>query len=407
MSVTARIDERVVTQLWERQAFDQVALERLGLRVIFRGVPSDAGGPDYQDAVLSQRDLAILHGDVEFHVSAADWYGHGHHADHRYNTVILHVVWHGDTETVRADGTSVPVLALERWCDLGSSSLPRAVQLFVHPCVAAFGRLDGESVAARVHRAGMIRFEQRSERFQAEMAVVPPDEIAYRALLEGLGYASNRQVFRDLALTVPYGWLQSISPAEREAALLDAAGLGPPAAVPPPGHLADGAWRLTRLRPGNHPAVRLTGVARLLETLGPRLADALLDAVLHATKPSDLRTALWVANTAPPRKTAGTRPHSAPIGAGRADELAVSAVLPFAAALLAAQDGSTALAEDLYLRYSSPPRNRWTRLMQGLLRQAGHEYAPRRAPDHQGLHHLYHEHCRMERRAGCPVCGLG
>ena len=58
----------------------------------------------------------------------------------------------------------------------------------------------------------------------------------------------------------------------------------------------------------------------------------------------------------------------------------------------------------LFERYPSPPANRWTRVMGDLFAKAGHQVKPRTAVEHQGIHHLYHGHCRLERRMGCPVC---
>jgi hypothetical protein len=389
----AQIDERLVAQLWERQAFDPSALAGLGLRVVFRGVPSDAGGPDYQDAILSQDERGLVAGDIEFHVLTSDWYRHGHQRDPRYNRVVLHVVWQDDGgETVRADGRSIPRLALSCWSrlqELPSEAL-EPPRLLTHPCVPVFAGLSVEELRERVRGAGLLRFRQRADSFSADMTCLSSDQVAYTALLEALGYASNRQVFRDLSLLVPYAWLQSVPPYARAPALLEAAGLGPPAAVRPPGHLPPGSWRLSRLRPGNHPALRLSGAILLLQRLGPNLAAGLASAVSQADKPSDLRALLMASQDG-----------QALIGAGRADEIAVSMALPFVAALQL----ETGEAQQLFLDYPSPPLNRWTRIMQDLLAQAGHSFTPRLAAEHQGLHYLYHQHCRPERPHDCPVCG--
>jgi hypothetical protein len=88
------------------------------------------------------------------------------------------------------------------------------------------------------------------------------------------------------------------------------------------------------------------------------------------------------------------------IGAGRADEIAVSSVLPFVAAVRPEEPS----ARTLYERYPSPPANRWTRYMTSLIVDAGHEYKAKRAPEHQGLHYLYHRFCRRQRGDECPVC---
>ena len=127
----------------------------------------------------------------------------------------------------------------------------------------------------------------------------------------------------------------------------------------------------------------------MLSRTGPNLADEIAAAVCHAKKPADLRRALVVGHG-----------KEALVGAGRADELAVSVVLPFVSAY-----GEETAARELYARYPSPPANRWTRTMIALFSEAGHVIRPRLAVEHQGIHHLYHRHCRYERRGGCALCG--
>lgn len=394
MKADIRVDERLVASLWERQAFDPAILERLGISVVFRGVPSDAGGPDYQDAILSWSNRELVRGDVEFHVRSSDWKRHGHHADPRYNQVVLHIVWSDDgTPAIRADGRTVPTL--EVGFDVTDESAPtldsNPASLLPHPCVSSFAALSSDMLMSRVRRAGLLRFEERRDRFAAELGLVDPDKILYAALFESLGYASNAETFRRLADLVPYAWLRSIPECEWTPTLLDAARLGPPAHVPPPARLPSHSWRLARIRPGNHPAARLAGIAQLLPTLGTHPAERLTGEVLKAERPSVLTRLLTVAADA-----------DSGIGAGRATEIAVSVVLPFVAAVV---PGDEAPAR-LYGHYPSPPSNRWTRLMQNLLRQAGHRVQVRSAPEHQGLHHLYHRFCRLERFTHCPVCSL-
>jgi Protein of unknown function (DUF2851) len=388
------VGERIVVSAWERQTFDPSTLQSLGLTLIYRGVPSDAGGPDYQDAIFESDDQTLLSGDVEFHVRTSDWYHHGHHQDARYNGVLLHVVWEGDSlATVRQDGSQVPTLVV-------GSSVPSAKvddswslvdQLLRHPCVDCFVSVETEDLMRRIRLAGLARFRERKDALSADISATSADDAAYTAILEALGYASNRSTFRQLAEIVPFGWLMSIPPEARTSALLDAARLGPPSAVPPPARLPDGDWRLARIRPGNHPETRLRGVVVLLERLGPDLAQQLVKQVKEVNTPSELR----------PRLIARCDGHGV-IGAGRADELAVSVVLPLVAAL----DSEDDTAESLFLRYPAPPSNRWTRVMLGIMSDAGHHLGTLRAAEHQGLHHLYHRHCRYERGAGCPICAL-
>lgn len=395
MAVQTRIDERMVVALWEHQQLPAAVLDTLGLRVIFRGLPSDAGGPDYQEAVLSVGNKRILTGDIEFHVAASDWYRHGHQLNPRYNDVILHVVWTDDgSETRTESGRAVPVLALERYEQLCPTPLGHRD---MHPpasdgCLAAFAALPTGVLMEEIWRLGVERFDARSQRFATDLLVEEPDQVAYGALLEGLGYASNRRTFSQLADAVPYRWLQSLPRDERLLSLLDAARLGPAARIAPPAHLSEGTWRLAMLRPANHPALRLRGLVLLLDRIFPSLAAGLAEAVSAADKPADLRKLLVV------REGVDTL-----IGPGRADELAVSVVLPLVAAL----NQRNRAAAGLFARYPSPPSNRWTRHMLGLLQAAGHDIASvHTAPEHQGLHHLYHSFCRMKSDGACKVCRM-
>ncbi len=389
-----RLLEETVVSLWERQAFDPAALGSLQLSVIFRGLPSDAGGPDYQDVLLAWQDREVIAGDVEFHVESADWYTHGHHLDPHYNRVVLHVVWRDDGQaTTRENGGIVPVLALERHTTnvLVRDSPVSAQALLPHACVARFRRLTTENLQTRIRQAGMTRFQERAGLFAADMTYMPADQVAYTALFESLGYASNREACRQLADLAPYAWLMSVEPAERAKTLLQAAGFLTQGTARPPARMKPEAWRLARIRPGNHPAIRIEGMAHLLNRLGAPLAERLVDLVLDARRPVQLRAGLVTS-------TAG-RPL---IGAGRANEMACSAVLPLVAALVP----DATRPPDLFATYPSPPHTRWTRSMLNLLAQAGHgDIKSRTAADHQGLHHLYHRFCRREDARGCPVCG--
>lgn len=375
------VDERAVVEGWERQLFSASSLDALGLRVMFRGVPSDAGGPDYQDVLLVRAERFLLSGDVEFHVRSSDWYTHGHHRDSRYDRVILHVVWLDDAaETRTSSGNRVPVLELGT--DRVSAVSPGGT--LEHPCVAAFARLSHVDLMDRVRAVGRERCVSLAARFESDLSAGDSNQVLYGGLLESLGYASNRAAFRSLAEAAPFAWLVTLAPDQRASALLDAAGLSEGQGVEPPARLDPGGWRLTRLRPANHPTRRLAGIAEVLNRLGSHAAEELAAVVLAARRPSQIRDVVL----APPH-----------LGRGRSDEMVVSVVLPF----VLAYTGDRRVL-DLYAAYPPPPPTRWTRRMQGLFEDAGRGAKCRTAPDHQGLHALYHSYCRFEGKAGCPVC---
>jgi hypothetical protein len=330
----------------------------------------------------------VIAGDVEFHAITSDWYRHGHHRDLRYNRVILHVVWTDDIGiTEREDGSNVPILALQS--SVSSSVLSRHQppdSLLPHPCIASFANLSTATLRAAVRQLGVARLQEKADRFSSDMAVQSADQVLYGALFEALGYASNRDVFRRLADALPYAWLASLDPADWAPVLLDAAGLGPPCGLPVPARLSESSWRLARIRPTNHPVRRLRGVAALLQSFVPSPADAAVRIVTESRRPADLRRALMTQDGL--------------IGSGRADEIAISVVLPF----VAARVPSLHLADGLFLSFPAAPSNRWTRAVWRMLAEAGHDLVPKNAAEHQGMHHLYHRHCRHERHRGCAIC---
>ena len=81
------------------------------VQVIYPGKENRDSGPDFVGAVIAT-DGGLLVGDVELHLKAADWKGHGHHRDPKYNGVILQVVWEGDASVILQNGKTVPTLSL-------------------------------------------------------------------------------------------------------------------------------------------------------------------------------------------------------------------------------------------------------------------------------------------------------
>lgn len=376
-----RVDEQRIAAAWEAQAFDARAFPNLS--VIFRGVPSDAGGPDYQDAVLVTAGGEIIRGDVEFHVRSSDWFRHDHHVNPAYNRVVLHVVWEcDDLLTERQDGMPVPRLSLS----VVGQDLPPAPEA---TCLGAMAARDIGEIEACLHELALKRLRSRAARFDGELSFRDCDQVLWSALLESMGYASNRSTFRALAEAAPIAWLRAYPPHQWERLLLSAAGLSGDADSSP-AHLAPDAWRLARLRPANHPSLRISGVCRVWQALEPDPVVTLTSAVESSRPVQSLRALLCA------RSTSDTF-----IGRGRADEIAVSVVLPF----VLGAGGRADVVEHLYARYPPPPANRWTRLMTDRLRGAGHHFRVHNAAQHQGMHALYHDHCRPIRRRTCPMCG--
>jgi len=436
------LSEADLVRLWEGQRFPPEALvnrEGLALRVVYRGRPAGGPGPDFRDAVIAGGEQE-WRGDVELHVAASAFRQHGHHRDPAYDNVVLHVVFWDDErlETQLACGRSVPTLALAPWVARRAEELHGWLAQPAHwqePCRTALARLGPAAVAAILEDAGDVRFREKADAFAAAMAVMEEEEVLYRGLLEGLGYSRNRDPFRRLAEALPWRALRSLLAAHcsegrteaAEAVLLGTAGFltGEMSADPYVAALEEWwraqsaaeapvslvapflAWELTG-RPQNHPARRLAGGARLLARYAEGgLRDGLLAAV--GAGPVALAGALRVPAdgfwrdhydlaSGPARLPTGL------IGPGRAGELAVNIVLPFALAWGESR-GAAPLAEAAVAVFRRYPRPSSYGVLRSLSAALGSR-ATGGARRQQGMLHLFRRYCR---RGGCAgdVAGQG
>ncbi len=257
------------------------------MEVVNPGRRGGAAGPDFRDAVVLL-DGVERRGDVE-----------------------LHVVYLADEpETRLQDGGVAPVAAFAPWLQGRAGELQswlRAPEIWRPPCRDATARLGQAAVRRALEDGGLRRFEARLERMAAEVERLGPEEALWRALLDTLGVGGDREGFRRLAAAFPASLATRV--ADLEPALLYVAGLGPEPAA--------GESLPRPLRPGLRSPVEQCG-GRLEESPGAPLSEMALASLLD-TKRTKPVLAMW---TAPPQ-----------IGAARAQELLVNAVLPFAAAL--------------------------------------------------------------------------
>ena len=109
--------ERAMDVLWQRShtlTEGLVTEEGARLRVLYPGTANHWAGPDFRGAVIATESGERILGDVELHISAPDWYSHGHQDDAGYNGVVLHVVlWpKGSTASRQRSGISTPIASI-------------------------------------------------------------------------------------------------------------------------------------------------------------------------------------------------------------------------------------------------------------------------------------------------------
>ena len=396
-----KIPERLLAKFWKERAARQTGLRTEAgkrVRVVYPGRPGVTAGPDFRDALLEVEGVGLVRGDVELHLSQRDWDSHGHGGDPKYNGVVVHGALEVfSTETRLQSGTFAPVMDLRSLLTELPGPGP-ALDLWKVLSRKGFHRPETLEEAKRtLEMAGDQRFLAKSRWLATCIQADGPDQALYQALMEGLGYSSNRRPFLELARLAPYravgqaagelppearftaisGWLSACS------------GLEPSgAAVPPDRKQPRGSgpamnakeWRLFRVRPSNHPRRRIMGAASLLERyLDSGLAAGLRE-VVETLSPAKLTEALSVFSQSGP----------AYVGRGRAKDLAVNAVLPFMHAWdEAGQDQRVSGApETLYKRFPLLAENEITREMTAQLLPSGWHRAVTNARRQQGLLHL-------------------
>ena len=395
------LPERLLWKLWKRRAARQSEF-RTGagtrISVLYPGRHGTSAGPDFRDALLDVEGLGLVRGDVEIHRRQRDWDSHGHGDDPNYDGVTVHGVVEADTpETPLHSGGRAFVLSLADLLEESEEAEP-ADTSDAQVADSLWDRLGhrGYDRPASAEEAGVLLDRADDERFQRKAATLGrfaaeqgPEQTLYEALLEGLGYRHNQQPFVRLAQAAPMAALRKAAlpvlaqqrPMVLRHWLLTVAGLNEGASATasnlPPGmgpSMERREWHLFRVRPGNHPKVRIEGAAELVaRSLDRGLLTGLSEA---ASSPIKLVAALAVEQG---------RGSSAPIGKARARDLAVNAVLPL---LHHSNDGEESRYLELYRRFPKLQGNEVEREMSGQLLQESWRGEINSARRQQGLLHL-------------------
>jgi len=323
-------------------------------QLVFAGRAGGAAGPDVRDAVLLFPNGEQRVGDIEFHVRTSDWVAHKHFTDPRYNSVMLHVVLLYDDfhPTMRQDGYTIPVCSLY---DL--PTVFPSVHNELWPCHTVMRKLSVVEQEKLLHRAGLLRFEQKTHAFVEALHKI--ENVEYNdclipALAEALAYGRDRAFFRAVGQRL----------------------LGQNTSMP-------------------EPLGRALDPSRL-NVLGALLARGqdIWASLLHILTQTQVDTPLQALHVY--FCTAG-------LSLARADILICNVVLPFAAAI-ALLEHNTLLGErarTVYETHPGLPSNTITRMMCFQLLLAKQ---PRGGCQQQGLHYIYQQTCQAKR---CGECMMG
>ena len=106
--------EEFIYYLWENRLLhlDLKTTDNEEVTILSVGNRNHDSGADFVNARIKIGD-ALWAGQVEIHVRASDWFKHNHHNDANYDSVILHVVYENDTDSLK-----IPTLEIKDKFDL-------------------------------------------------------------------------------------------------------------------------------------------------------------------------------------------------------------------------------------------------------------------------------------------------
>jgi hypothetical protein len=437
----AEVSERQVVLFWQEQVQKRrfwSDSEGNPVEVLYPGRLNDGRGGDFRDALIGS-DQGDKQGCIEVHTRAGGWFSHGHHLDPTYNRVILHVVWEPDINkhTLLQNGQMVPTIALKE-LDIRKRTVRRSKPSL--PC-HGIGRIWSPlSIEQVLIRAGDIRFEAAASKFAAGDPPVEPGQALFQGISEALGYSKNKLPFRTLAGCSPLSKLEEIVRAWRtkedillqlQAALLGQAGLMPSqrflvftpddyskqieaawSSCLQSASLAIRDWELFKVRPGNHPVLRIAALSHLLYSWRWK---GCLETLLDMVRGAPLQRANFYLESAFQVSAGGywedhfdfgslrSKKYSCLLGRPRAAEIVINVLLPFCSFQdeLKSEPALGAKAREIYASY---PRLESNAVERHMLAQLGLKPSQvRSARCQQGLIHIYKNLCI---RGKCGDCGF-
>jgi len=161
-------------------------------RLLRAGRAGRGPGPDVREAAFALPGGTVLAGDVEVHLRASDFVGHGHRDDPAYGGVVLHLVWIDDRGDEAGGGQPLEGGRIARTVEvapgLGGSAerlrgLVRLGPSGVEPCHRAAGDGAEDERGALLRREGERRLAERAWR-AGELAARLGWDGAWAALLD-------------------------------------------------------------------------------------------------------------------------------------------------------------------------------------------------------------------------------
>ncbi|MGB0408717.1 MAG: DUF2851 family protein [Opitutales bacterium] len=250
------LSEKVIQKIWMRQDFDCSALRTSSgkvLRVLDPGRWNFNEGPDFREARIEVDGREIV-GDVEVHFRSGDWFAHGHQSNANFGNVVLHVLLIPEPASDRmlsVQGVEALVLMPLLNRDLEEHAMEDALLDLENAsqldCLDSFRAQALTKRREIVHQSALERWHSKLRHAEKRLSAASWSLSCHQCILEVLGYSRNRAAMSRIALKYTIDDFAGADSAML-ASIFEA---------------SSGLWKLSGLRPANHPKRRLSQYAAL------------------------------------------------------------------------------------------------------------------------------------------------
>lgn len=281
------MQERLLHFIWQNKLFNTKNLETCcgsQLQIIDFGKYNNDGGPDFWNAKIKIDDVVLV-GNIELHIHASDWKKHLHQKDKKYETVILHVVYFNDDESL-----NMPTLQLN---GLVSTILLDKYEMMMYNqetliCKNLIHEVDNFTKDNWKERLVIERLERKSDDILSKLQLnnIDWEKTCYQLLGKYFGSHINKEAFELLTEYLDYKILLKHQDDifQMEALLFGVAGFLNkdfveiyPRELKQEYHflkqkyslkeVREHHWQLMRIRPISFPTIRLAWFAQVLQQM--------------------------------------------------------------------------------------------------------------------------------------------
>jgi hypothetical protein len=428
-----QFSEEFLYHIWDAQHLKENLKTLSGKKIIikFPGRWNTDSGPDFKDAIL-EINGKIQKGDIEIDLTTYNWKSHAHNENPEFNSVLLHIVYEDNGKypfTISDDGGKIEVLEVKEQL---ADDINKLVKHYSgkpysekDKTCKLFNNMNKNETDHFLARMGLMRFGKKIKRFSAEHFFSDFDQLLYMGFMEALGYSKNKYQMLQIALNNPFKDLkkfynEGLTKDELIAILLCSSGLIDhlPATIALDhkkiwqkffhnqkfvNKTVGIKWKLFRIRPVNHPVVRILQVTDLLydslETSFFHNILKLFSLPSNNFKLSDFKKKLYNYF----QTENNYLPERYKLGKTRIDTILINIILPLT--IIYAREKKYKKLEDtafdIYQNFPGLPANYLTQYMEKFLCEEQKKLVRKRAIYQQGLLNVYYENCQYH---SCDDC---